>query len=244
MRRTARKSRWASWLETRIGDTPQNARPKTRAPLTKKRPYCRGNVSAACGMIAVLLYLRSIQRLVFPEIGDGKAERVDLNEVVAHRVTESEYNVSSVLRTFDGAAVERRSVDQFKLDSCLVRSCPQVLDVDPVNFDLLIGRGAGEEVVNRLFLGPGGQSVGCKLCVHEQQGTANIIANGQLVAAVIQTAKLGQEVFDFLFLRLVTEIVIFNGLCPPDGVNPDIPRMKAVDFFGSGISNVKRPAAE
>src|SRR5437660_8536399 len=142
-------------------------------------------------MIAVLLYGCSIERFVFPEIRDGKAERVDLNKVVRHRVTESEYNVGGVLRAFDGAAIEGRSVNQLKFHGRLVRRCAQVLDVDPVNFDFLIGRSAGEEVIYCLFLGPGGQGVGGKLRVHEQQGTAKIVADGQLVAAVIQAAKLG-----------------------------------------------------
>src|SRR6476659_758758 len=104
MRRMARKSRWASWLEIRNWDVPQKTRPKTRAPLTKKCPYCCGNESCVCDMTGVLL--GSIQRLVFPEIRNGKTERVDLNEVVANRVTEGEYKVGGVLRAFDCAAIE------------------------------------------------------------------------------------------------------------------------------------------
>src|SRR6185369_12955516 len=125
----------------------------------------------------------------------------------------------------------------------LVRGGAQVFDVNAVYPYLLIWRGAGKEVVNRLFLGPGGQGVGGKLRVHKQQGTAKVVANGQLVAAVIEAGKLGQEVFDFLFLRFVIEIIVFNGLCPPNGVNADVTCMKAVDLFGSGISKVKSSGA-
>src|SRR5205807_6736496 len=114
-----------------------------------------------------------------------------------HSVAKSEYNVGGVLRAFDGAAIEGRSVNQLKFHGRLVRRGAQVLDVDPVNFDLLIGRGAGEEVVNRLFLGPGGQGVGGKLRVHEQQGTAKIVADGELVAAVLQSGKQGCEGYVF-----------------------------------------------
>src|SRR5580765_37793 len=126
MRRMARKSRWASWLDIRNWDVPQNTRPKTKAPLTKKRPYCCGNESCVCSMIGVLL--GSIQRLVFAKIRDGKTERVDLNEVIANRVTEGEYEMGSVLRPFDCAAIERRFIDQLKFHCCLVRGGAQVFD--------------------------------------------------------------------------------------------------------------------
>src|SRR5579864_1768853 len=107
MSRRATRSRWASWLEIRIAERPQKRRMKTRAPLTQKRPYCCGNESGCgFGMVAILLCVRSIQSLVFPEIGDGKAERVNLNKVIAHGVAEGEDKVSGVLRAFDLAAVE------------------------------------------------------------------------------------------------------------------------------------------
>src|SRR5579864_5636710 len=85
MSRRARRLRWASWLEIRIAERPQKRSVKTRAPLTQKRPYCCGNESGCgFGMMVILLCACSIQGLVFPEIGGGKAKRVNLNEVIAH----------------------------------------------------------------------------------------------------------------------------------------------------------------
>ena len=188
--------------------------------------------------------MSSIQCLVFPEIGNGETERVDLNEVIAHGVAKSKDKVGGVLRAFDCAAIEGRFVDELKFHGGLVRRCAKVLDVNAVDFHLLIGRGAGEEIVDRLFLGPGRQGIAGKLGVHEQQGAAEIVAHGQLVAAVIQAAKLGQEVFDLFFLRLVVKIVVFDGLSPANGVNADISCMKAVDLFDRGVSNVKRAGAQ
>src|SRR5579864_1390338 len=179
MSRRATKSRWASWLEIRIADRPQKRSVKTRAPLTQKRPYCCGNESGCgFGMVAILLCVCSIQGLVFPEIGNGKAERVNLNEVVAHGIAEGKNKVSGVLRAFDLAAVERRFVNQLIFNRGLVRGGAKVLDVDAIDFDFLVGGRTGKEVVNGLVLGPCGESVVGQLRVHEQQGAPEVVTDG------------------------------------------------------------------
>src|SRR5215472_10124876 len=185
-----------------------------------------------------------MQRFIFSKIRNCQTERINLNKVIAHRIAESENKVSGVLRAFDLAAVERRFIDQLILDGGLVRGGAEVLDVNAIDFHFLLGGGTGEKIVNGLVFGPGGEDVVRKLRVHEQQGAAEVVADGQLVAAVIQAAKLGQKIFDFLFLGLVIEIIVFDDLGASDSVNADVARMKAVDFLDGDIRDVKRAGAE
>src|ERR1700743_3686158 len=65
-------------------------------------------------------FIYLVQRLIFAEIRDGESKRINLNEVIAHLVSKGKDEVSCVLRAFDLAAVERRSINQRKFNGCFV----------------------------------------------------------------------------------------------------------------------------
>src|SRR5436309_2185256 len=127
----------------------------------------------------------SVQGLVLAEIGNGESQRVNLDEVIAYAVAEGKDKMRDVLGTLDLAAVERRLVDQFIFDGGLVGRGAQVLDVDAVDLDFLVGRGTRKKVIDDFVPGPAGERAIGKLGVHEEQGAAEVIADGELVAAVV-----------------------------------------------------------
>src|SRR5205807_6646799 len=168
---------------------------------------------------------------------------VNLDEVIAYAVAEGKDKMRDVLGTLDLGTVERRLVDQFIFDGGLVGRGAQVLDVDAVDLDFLVGGGTGKKVVDDFVPGPPGKRAVGKLGVHEQQGAAEIVAQGKLVAAVIQAAEFREEILDLFFLRLVVKVVIVDGLGAANRIDTDIARVKCIDLLDRCVSNVKRPGA-
>ena len=72
----------------------------------------------------------SFEYLIFAEICDCKAERVDLNQFIRDRITEQKDKVGRVKRSFDLDMLARRIGDLVKIHRGLVRSRAQVLNRD------------------------------------------------------------------------------------------------------------------
>src|SRR5581483_9880378 len=186
----------------------------------------------------------SVQGLVLAEIGNRESQRVDLDEVIAYRVAEGKDEMGDELGTLDLAAIERRLVNQFIFDGGLVGCGAQVLDVDAVDLDFLVRSRTRKEVIDDFVPGPAGERAVGKLGVHEQQSAAEVIADGELVAAVVQAAEFREEILDLFFLRLVVEVVVVNGLGPANRIDTDIARVKRVDLLDRRVSDVDRPGAQ
>src|SRR5436853_2592037 len=94
-----------------------------------------------------------------------------------------------------------------------------VLDVDAVDLDFLVGCGTRKKVVDDFVSGPARKRAIGELGIHEQQGAAEVVANGQLVAAVIQAAEFREEILDLFFLGLVIKVIVVNRFRPTYGVD-------------------------
>src|SRR5262245_11579152 len=140
--------------------------------------------------------LMLVQRLIFAEVGDGKAERIDLDQVVAHHLTKSKNKVRGVLHAPSRAAVYGRDKVNLVLDGSLVRRGPQVLDVDSIDLDFLDGVVARQVVVDGAAFHPARKRSVREWGIHEKKGLFEIVAKRELVAPVIKPAEIGEEVLD------------------------------------------------
>jgi hypothetical protein len=70
---------------------------------------------------------RLLKRLIFAEVSDREAQRIDWNHRVGDDVLDNEYEVRRVLLALQFRAVARVVVDALEIDRCLVSAAPAML---------------------------------------------------------------------------------------------------------------------
>ena len=172
----------------------------------------------------------SFECLIFTEVGDGHAEWVDRDQFIGHLGLEKEHEVRGVQIALQLAVVGGRVIDHVEVHT---RTEGWRLHLFERNFfyvDIDFGRGGiGDEFLDDVVLAVGVEDAVGELAVEEVEGLREIVLNGVAVAAVIEVAKLREEILRFGVLGLVFEVVVVDGLGAAQIVDADHQRTEVLE---------------
>src|SRR5271168_2904892 len=155
----------------------------------------------------------SFERLVLAEVGDRHSEWVDRNQFVGYLGLEKEDKVRGVEIAFQLAVVGGRVIDHVKVHARAEGRRLHLVERDFLHVHIDFRRGGvRDEFLDDVVLAVGIENTVGELAVEEVQGLREIVLNRVAVAAVIEVAKLGEEILRFSILRLVFKVVVVDSL--------------------------------
>ncbi len=168
------------------------------------------------------------ERLVLAEIGDGQAQRIDRQHLVADLVAEGVDDIGSPELAFLFRVVERAGENLVELDPSLERRLPQVLDSDGLDLDIDIGlAGVEQEGLDYFFLFVFLQDRVLQITIQEVECLGEVLVHRVVIAAVVDPRPLGEEVAVLGLLGLVGKVLVVNGFGATDIVDADDERLDA-----------------
>src|SRR5258705_13209814 len=100
-----------------------------------------------------------------------------------------------------------------------------------------------EEFLDDVVLAVGVKNSICELAVEEIESLGEVVLNRVGIAAVVERAKLAQEIFRLGVLRFVFEVVVINRLGPPKVINSNHQRPEVLERADrSQINQTQRDA--
>ena len=116
--------------------------------------------------------------------------------------------------------VGRRVIDHVEVHASAKGRRLHLFERYLLHFHINLGRGRiGDESLDDVVLTIGIENAIGELAVEEVEGFREIILNRVAIAAVVEGAKLRQKIFRFRILGFVFEVVVVDGLGPPEIVN-------------------------
>ena len=172
----------------------------------------------------------SFECLVFAEIGDGHAERIDGNQFIGNLGLENEDEVRGVEVALQFAMVGGRVIDHVEVHARAEGRGLHLFECDFLHVHVDLGRGGvGDEFLDDVVLAVGVEDAVGELAVEEVQRLREIVLNRVAVAAVVERAKLRQKILRFGVLRLVFEVVVVDGLGAAQIVDADHQRAEVLE---------------
>ena len=172
----------------------------------------------------------SFERLVFAEVGDGHAERIDRDQFVGDIGLENKDKIRGVEVALQFAMIGGRVVNHVEIDTSAIRRILHLFERDFLHVDVdLWGGGIGEKFPDDVAFTVDVENAVGELAVEEEERLREIVLNRVAVPAVIQCAKLREEIFRFHILRFVFEIVVVDGLGAAQIVDADDERAEVLE---------------
>src|SRR5271156_1079842 len=172
----------------------------------------------------------SFERLVFAVVGNGHSERVDRNQFVGHMGFEEEDKVRRIKIAFQLAVVGGRVIDHVEVHTRAEGWRLHLFERDFLYVHIDLGCcGIRDEFLDDVVLAVGVENAVGELAIEEVQGLREIILNRVAVAAIVEGAKLGQEIFRLGVLRFVFQVVVVDSFGSAEVIDADDERAKILE---------------